>query len=86
MHNGASGSKRKAADAPEIAMPAKRPTNFVVPEELAVLLRTMASSLNDATLDLMALPTTDVASRGRVVAIMAECKRQLNDVLGVKRR
>ncbi|KAH7693755.1 hypothetical protein AAVH_39205 [Aphelenchoides avenae] len=82
MHNGASGSKRKAA-ASETDVPAKRSTDVVVPEEM---LRTMASSLNAATLALMALPSTDVAARGRVVAVMAECKRQINNVLGIKRR
>ncbi|KAH7707531.1 hypothetical protein AAVH_25230 [Aphelenchoides avenae] len=82
MHNGASGSKRKAS-ALEIAVPAKRSTDVVVPEEM---LRTMASSLNAATLELMNLPSTDLAARGRVVAVMAKWERRLNIVLGIKRR
>ncbi|KAH7698569.1 hypothetical protein AAVH_34336, partial [Aphelenchoides avenae] len=82
MHNGASGSKRKTA-APETAVPAKCSHSVLVPEEM---LRTMASSLNAASLDLMALATTDVAARGRVVAVMAKWERQLNIVLGLKRR
>ncbi|KAH7721309.1 hypothetical protein AAVH_11163 [Aphelenchoides avenae] len=82
MHNGAPGSKRKAP-ASETDVPAKRSTDVAVPEEV---LQKLASALNAATLALMGLPSTDVAARGRVVAVMAACKHQLNKVLGVKRR
>lgn len=77
-----SGSKRKA-DSSEIAVPAKRSANVLVPEEV---LRTMAASLNAATLALMDLPCGDVAARGCAVAVIADCKRQMNDLLGIQRR
>ncbi|KAH7718487.1 hypothetical protein AAVH_14082 [Aphelenchoides avenae] len=76
------GSKRKS-DASAIAVPAKRSANVLVPEEV---LRTMVSSLNAATLALMELPCRDVAARGRAVAVVADCKRQMNNILGIKRR
>ncbi|KAH7662498.1 hypothetical protein AAVH_43541, partial [Aphelenchoides avenae] len=79
------GSKRKAAVS-ETTVPAKRPASVILREEAAAVLRTMASSLNAATLDLMALPSADIAARGRVVAAIAECKRQLDTLLGIKRR
>ncbi|KAH7709215.1 hypothetical protein AAVH_23505 [Aphelenchoides avenae] len=82
MRNGTSGSKRKATSS-ETDVPAKRSADVAVPEEV---LRKLASALNAATLALMDLPSTDVAARGRVVAVMAACKRQINNVLGVKRR
>lgn len=85
MRQGSSGNKRKAAVS-ETAVPAKRATNVIVPEELAALLRAVASSINTATLDLMNVPCTDVAARGRVVAALTESKRQLNSVLGIKKR
>lgn len=85
MRNGSSGNKRKAATS-ETAVPAKWPANVAVPEHVAALLETMASSLNAATLDLMDLQCTDFAARDRVLAVMTDCKRQLNNVLGIKRR
>lgn len=82
MHNGSTGSKRKASVLDTDVL-ANRTASGLVPEDV---LRTMASSLNAAMLDLMALPSTDVAARGRVVAVIADCKRHLNNLLGIKRR
>lgn len=82
MHNGESGSKRKTAVS-ETDVPAKRAAHVVVP---AALLRTVAASLHAAMLDVMNVPCANVAARGRAVAAMDDCKRQLNDFLGIKRR
>lgn len=66
-----------------MAVPAKRSANLLVPEDV---LQSMAASLNAATLALMDLPCGDIAARGRAVAVMADCKRRMHDLLGIKRR
>lgn len=85
MLKGSSGSKRKTT-ASEVDVPAKRSTSVLVSEEAAALLRSVASSINAVTLNLMNLPSTDVVARGRLVAALAESNRQLNSVLGIKQR
>lgn len=83
--SGTSSRKRKA-DASEVDVPAKQPTAALVSEEAEAMLRTVVSSINRTMLELMGLPCADVAARGRLVADLAESKRQLNDVLGIKQR
>ncbi|KAH7695137.1 hypothetical protein AAVH_37808, partial [Aphelenchoides avenae] len=78
----ASGIKRKAVS-PEADLPAKRATGVLVSEALLI---TLASSINAATRDLMGLPCTDIAARGRLVANMDSWERQLNRVLGIEQR
>lgn len=80
-----SGCKRKAATS-GIAVPVQRRDNVFRSEDVAAQLGSITSSLNAAMLDVMNVQCTDVAARGRAVAVMAACKRQLNDVLGIKRR
>ncbi|KAH7706938.1 hypothetical protein AAVH_25834 [Aphelenchoides avenae] len=77
------GRKRKTA-ASKTDLPAKRPAKILA--SLAVLRKCASSIKNAAELDLMALPATDFAARVRTVTVDANCKRQLDSVLGVKRR